>query len=313
MSYWNHTKKDLPTNFIFGFGSIVNDESRHSTVENSGDPIPVRISPQFGYRRVWNFQPTSSKLTALGLEKVTDGKLTTINGIIYPLVGDQQSNTNPTTNQLTNQTTTNYQLPTNPITNQLTAFDKREEGYIRIEVPLNMIEVTSWQCLPKHQYKVWIYVPVGKIPGYEHKTPGENLYGPDKYCPILQSYVDIVMLGFLKYGNDYALEFLYTTSGWSRYWLNDRQVPRRPWLFQPKYRNIDTLLSEFSKKYGLMNQIGDRSNIYPLRKLPVEFSIYFAREINKENTENTENQDIVSSDGPNSICSNDEKCTDLCF
>lgn len=291
MSYWNHTKKDLPKNFIFGFGSIVNDESRLSTVKDAGDPIPVRISPDFGYRRVWNFQSPTAKLTALGLEKVTDpSKLSTINGIIYPLISDGGVSE----------------------IDQIKSFDEREEGYIRMKVPSEMIQVTSWQCLPDHEFTTWIYVPLGKpdpISGV--REAGKNLFPPDKYYPILQSYVDVVVVGFLKYGIDYAVEFLYTTSCWSRFWLNDRQVPRRPWLFQKKYKEIDTLLSEYSGKYGLKDTNDQPLNMYPLRKLPVEFSIYFAHEIHDEGLREHKQEDDPHLTG--SVCSNAEGCSDLCF
>ena len=289
MSYWNHIDINPPKNFIFGFGSIVNDESRKSTVENSGDPIPVRISPQFGYRRVWNFRSPTAKLTALGLEKVNDPtKLTTINGIIYPLIS----------------------LDTNHTDDQMKAFDEREEGYVRMEIPPNLIEPTSWQSLPSHKHTVWIYVPIGTPNNKGERLPGENLSPPDKYYPILQSYVDVVVLGFLKYGMDFAIEFLYTTGWWSRYWLNDRQVPRRPWLYQKKYKQIDNLLMEYSKKYGLKDTQYLPLDIYKLRKLPEEYSIYFAHEMQDEKLKINQHEDVetIISD-----CYKDNGCTDLCF
>lgn len=290
MSYWNYVNLSPPKNFIFGFGSIVNDESKKSTVEGAGDSIPVRISSKFGYRRVWNFQSPTAKLTALGLEKVNNDTLSsTINGVIYPL------------------------LPIDGINEeeQMKLFDEREEGYVRMKVPPEMIQATSWQSLPSHSYDVWIYVPVGKIDNKE-QVPGTDLSPPDKYYPILQSYVDVVLLGFLKYGEDFAIEFLYTTSWWSRYWLDDRQVPRRPWLFQKKYKQIDNLLSNYSKKYGLKDINNTPLNLYKLRKLPEEYSIYFAQEIHNEGLKADENHDISSIQ---SDCNENEqkKCTDLCF
>ena len=241
MSYWNYKSQEDATNFIFGFGSIVNDESRRSIHPESGDPIPVRISPDFGYKRVWNFQSPSAKLTALGLMKVIDPKKrTTINGIIYPV---QEEN--------------------------LQYLDEREEGYKRVEVPSHMIQSVNWQKLPDHTYKIWIYIPIIDI------TTKNNQQGlpADKYYPILQTYIDVVLLGFLKYGEDYALEFLYTTGWWSKYWLNDRQVPRRPWLHQKKYKIIDNILKRYSTEYGLSGV-----DLFKTRKLPVEFSIYFTTE-----------------------------------
>ena len=242
--YWGTKSKNVPCNFIFGFGSIINDESRKSTVPEAGDAFPVRIAKEFGYRRVWNFQSPSAKLTALGLIK-DPNKQTTINGVIYPVLGDDVSK-----------------------------FDEREEGYTRMEIPSYYIESYNWQELPKHKFKVWIYVPNGK-----NDVPGIDLVPPDKYYPILQTYIDIVIIGCLKYGIDYAVEFLYTTGWWNKYWLNDRQVPRRPWIFQKKYKDVDHLVDNFSKTYGLEGMDDVRMNYYIESKLPVEFSVYFSEEI----------------------------------
>jgi len=249
-NYWNFESLEKPQNFIFGFGSIVNDESRKSTDSSSGDPIPVRISSDFGYRRMWNFQGSSAKLTALGLVKVTNpAEKSTINGIIYPIKG-----------------------------NDMTAFDEREEGYNRVEVPLNLIQSVGWKQLPIHDYKIWAYIPQGV-----NGVAGQDLQPATKFYPILQTYIDVVLTGFLKYGENFAIEFLYTTGWWSKYWLNDRQVPRRPWIFQKKYKMVDNLLENYSQKYGMDTLISHgkqcKINLYKVRKLPVEFGVYFNEEI----------------------------------
>ncbi len=244
-NYWCTKSEDIPHNFIFGFGSIVNDESRKSTVPEAGDAIPIRISKDFGYKRVWNFQSSSAKLTALGLVKVDNpNDRITINGIIYPVQGDDMSK-----------------------------FDAREEGYTRIEIPISYVESYNWQKLPQHKISVWIYVPNGK-----NNVPGTDLAPPDKYYPILQTYLDIVIIGCLKYGINYAVEFLYTTGWWNKYWLNDRQVPRRPWIFQKKYKEVDNIVKEVSKTYGLEGTDGVKRDYFIDSKLPEEFSVYFLEE-----------------------------------
>jgi hypothetical protein len=35
-----------------------------------------------------------------------------------------------------------------------------------------------------------------------------------------------------------------TTTDWSAFWINDRIYPRRPFIYQPKARQIDQLLNE---------------------------------------------------------------------
>lgn len=232
--YWNK-KYDNDINFLFGFGSIINDESRKKTNPNIGHPIPVRLSKDFGYRRCWNFQSPSAKLTALGLEKVNMNESSTINGIICPIKD-----------------------------NNLKNFDEREEGYTRIKIPIKMLQPTSWYELPKHNCNIWVYVPNGK-----NNKPGKGLLNANKEYPILQSYIDICINGALQYGEKFTIEFIETTYMWNKYWINDRELARRPWIHEPNYKFIDNLL----KKYPSFN------NQYKNRKLESEFSIYFIKNL----------------------------------
>ena len=85
---------------------------------------------------------------------------------------------------------------------------------------------------------VWMFVPDGPI-----GKPRVNLKMASHTHPILQSYVDICILGCFEFSKEFAIEFIHTTVGWDSPWLNDREVPRRPWIHQPKCRLIDTLLA----------------------------------------------------------------------
>ena len=49
--------------------------------------------------------------------------------------------------------------------------------------------------------------------------------------------------GGLEYGEDFARELLETTDGWSDYWLNDRELARRPWVRKPEAAEVDKLLA----------------------------------------------------------------------
>ena len=42
---------DQPTQFIFGYGSLINSASRNSTAGKTVPAIPVRVSAAFGYIR----------------------------------------------------------------------------------------------------------------------------------------------------------------------------------------------------------------------------------------------------------------------
>ena len=147
-----------PTEFVFGFGSLISTASRIRSSPLSKDAIPVMVSADFGYRREWNFQPSgSAKFTALGLCSTTSGIGDEINGVLYP-VGDD-----------------------------LEALDEREHGYIRVQIPLRFLTPLSWQKLPyyeehHHSLRVWTYVPVQ----VDH-LPGCMSSGPCLEYPILQT------------------------------------------------------------------------------------------------------------------------------
>ncbi|SAK54181.1 hypothetical protein AWB79_02107 [Caballeronia hypogeia] len=205
--YWGTRLPDQPTQFIFGYGSLIDTPSRNATAGKPVAAIPVRVSAAFGYVRSWSDRAPSG-FTALGLRRPLEGERPmTINGVIYP-VGDDMS-----------------------------AFDQREKGYVRVEVPRALIEAVSWQSLPA-QGTVWVYVPQAA-----GKAPGEGLPLPDARFPLLESYIDIVIEGGLEYGPEFAREIIETTRDWSPYWLNDRRLARRPWVFDKQYATVDELLA----------------------------------------------------------------------
>jgi hypothetical protein len=206
---WGRKLPNAPTHFIFGYGSLINSASRNSTASTPIPAIPVRVSPAFGFRRCWNDRSPSG-FTALGLCKAEPGKPGgTINGVVYPIEGED-----------------------------LSKFDEREEGYTRAEVPASLIESVGWQRLPESGH-IWVYVPAK--PGSQ---PGTGLPEPDASYPLLQSYIDTVVEGGLEYGEEFAREILETTDGWDRYWLNDRELARRPWVHDSKAGKVDSLIAK---------------------------------------------------------------------
>lgn len=98
--------------------------------------------------------------------------------------------------------------------NEIPLFDKREmEGtnynYERLEIYQNQLiqgEIPS-------KSRIWIYV-VKKplIPTLEY--------------PIAQSYLDVILMGCLDFGEIFANQFIQLTSGWEYHWINDRNCPR---------------------------------------------------------------------------------------
>jgi hypothetical protein len=213
--FWGRMLPDQPGNFIFGYGSLINTESRDATSSHPIAAIAVRVSAAFGYIRAWNDRSPSG-FTALGLRKAGPGESgMTINGVVYPVEG-----------------------------NDMAAFDVREQGYIRLEVPRADIEAVSWQALPA-QGRIWVYVP--DVAG---RVAGTGLSLPDAKFPMLESYIDIVIQGGLEYSPEFAREIIVTTKDWSPYWLNDRELARRPWVFDKQYAAVDKLLSGFAPHFA---------------------------------------------------------------
>lgn len=231
------TGRYLPTkdikDFVFGFGSLIQTASRCSSDPNAVDAVPVRVSAEIGYARSWNFQHPTEQITALGLEKTEKGCGRAINGVVTPVTSKAG----------------------------MEALDEREVGYERVEVTSDRLESVGWSRIPSDA-RVWLYVPKGHD---AKQTPGVALDPASLSHPILQSYVDVCILGCLEYSEEFAIEFIQTTSGWDGPWLNDRKMPRRPWVHQPQYKVIDEVL-----KRTIPSQVGKRM-------LPEEFGIAYAK------------------------------------
>lgn len=109
--------------------------------------------------------------------------------------------------------------------------DAREAGYTRVRVT-GSVEALGWQRLPVEGASFWLYANDAGCP-------------PCPRYPIVQSYVDVCILGCLEHGREFAQEFVRSTGGWEGApWLNDRALPRRPWVHTPRYKEVDGLLEE---------------------------------------------------------------------
>lgn len=92
------------------------------------------------------------------------------------------------------------------------ALDQREWAYDRIPVTA---AVTHPLTRP-------VEIAVYAVPAGRHTEP------TDRY-PVLLSYIDVVVQGYLRaYGTDGADRFFATTDGWQTPVVNDRAEPRYP-------------------------------------------------------------------------------------
>lgn len=181
--------------FIFGYGSLINSESRAKT-GNTGQAMPCIIS---GFRREWNFAVPSHGMMAVGV--VTD-PTSKCNGVIVSIP--------------------NSELP---------KFDKRESGYSRLKVDQGTIKLLDRTCTINGN--IWVYV-------------SEDPQFPTKQRPIVQSYVDVILIGCLSYGEKFAKDWIKQTAGWNYPWIDDRKSPRYPRAMTANTHaeKIDRLLQE---------------------------------------------------------------------
>lgn len=114
----------------------------------------------------------------------------------------------------------------------------------------------DWRALDAREFS-YERIPVTDAVEAEPRQPGEvSIYAitpdravpPDEDHPILLSYIDAVLQGFLReYGPDGAHHFMATTRGWEAPIVNDRAAPRYPraqYLGAEERSFVDTLLAE---------------------------------------------------------------------
>jgi len=146
-----------PQNYIFGYGSLIEDESRQRTTPSARDAWPARVS---GIRRGWWARGAKSGLTTTYLGAVVD-PARTCNGVIYKVSAEE-----------------------------LAATDRRESaGYQRCRIESDQITMLDGRDTPLEGV-VWAYlnlIPPDKL--------GDNL--ATFQFPIVQSCVDICIHGCL--------------------------------------------------------------------------------------------------------------------
>lgn len=117
---------------------------------------------------------------------------------------------------------------------QLDLIDSREFLYERIELSPKSVEILVSDFELKKEQQIWIYLT--KDP---KKVTAE--------FPLIQSYIDVCLKGCLEVEDRFSLhgfaeEFLKTTYGWSKFWVNDRIFPRAPHIYESRAFEIDKLL-----------------------------------------------------------------------
>lgn len=112
------------------------------------------------------------------------------------------------------------------------ALDLRERGYDRVAVTARV----------HHE------VPEGADDIAVYTIPEGRHGAPDAAHPVLQSYLDTVLQGYLaKFGEEGVRDFVATTAGWEVPLLCDRKAPRYPRarsLTEGERRLVDALIED---------------------------------------------------------------------
>ena len=120
--------------YIIGYGSLMEESSKKRTAPNSGVNYPIRIK---NFERGWKIQGTAHGGNAyLAVTPKTGAQL---NAVIY-----------------------------NVNTKELDATDQREKGYCRVEVPKENI-ASKWDKAPADK-QIWIYI----VPESQNKQPSKE-------------------------------------------------------------------------------------------------------------------------------------------
>ena len=203
-------------NYICGYGSLIEQESRTRTTPQAVAAFPVKVK---GYVRGWWARTggvgfSTTYLGCVASNAHSGFSADYLNGVIYEVSESE-----------------------------LVATDQREQGYTRTLISNSAIE--DYLGVLGAGDKVWIYL--NKFPN--NTIPTDVLPSPD--FPIVQSYVDICVNGCLELETlypvakqkNFAVEFIKSTQIWSKHWANDRLYPRRPFIYCPNASTIDGLLS----------------------------------------------------------------------
>jgi hypothetical protein len=271
------SRKDGPDdvkvrNFVFGYGSLICDESRalsiptlHDGVGSGGrraraaaaavalPPLPVTIHH---VQRVWSAR-TKNGWTAVGVRFENDQNCT---GVLIEVTADELAN-------LDQREASYDRSPLRLDSIDQVSFLNQQQFYsdnhpvFDIQRGLNEEEqtktvtaaATAAAASDEQRVMVWIYTQRDAILA-------------DSSHPIPQSYVDVILRGCLKISKDFAKSFIETTHGWDHHhgivgdgdddsavhqcrFVDDREIPIYP-KADPEYSNahgkhiIDELLEE---------------------------------------------------------------------
>ncbi len=191
--------------FIFGYGSLIESQSRARTSASALYAFPVNIA---GIQRGWFDQVGGVSLSTTYLGAVRNANAS-CNGVIFQVSQPQ-----------------------------LEVFDQREAGYNRERIDQkNITMLNGSKSAPEGD--IWFYASTEK----RYASPECPIV--QSYVDIcLNGCLELEAIYPLAKEVRFAETFLKTCSNWSKYWVNDRIYPRRAFIYSPNASRIDQLIQE---------------------------------------------------------------------
>ncbi|TPX58115.1 hypothetical protein PhCBS80983_g03369 [Powellomyces hirtus] len=202
-----------PRHYLFGYGSLINPQSRLRTVPTPTTAIPATVH---GLQRSWSYPCPRNNYTAVGVTRIPNADNDSVvkcNGVLIPLASEDPES-------------------------DLRRLDARESHYTRTQLPLSDIHINGDDSgFDPANAIVWVYelTPISSPPVATTTTTATSpsssssaspaYHTPTPTIPIPQSYIDCILTGCLQYGPAFAHDFVTHTKGWeSGTWINDRHA-----------------------------------------------------------------------------------------
>ncbi len=196
--------KSPPTQkYIFGYGSLIQIESRMRTVPKAFAASPAIVK---GISRGWYYQAASFSLNPTYLGAVVNENATT-NGVIYP-VSDEE----------------------------LLATDARESDYTRTLFPRSAITMLDGSPAPPPGEYYFYASKSKKMVNAEHPIVQSYV----DLC--MDGCLEVEAMYPLARDAGFAEKFVKTCTDWKTPWINDRIFPYRPFIYMPRASKIDEIL-----------------------------------------------------------------------
>lgn len=198
-----------PTNgrqqYIFGYGSLVERESRMATWPDAEFASPVVVT---GLTRGWFDQTDVPSWSPTYLGGVADSNAT-CNGVIFPVTAAE-----------------------------FDSYRQRETGYTPTQIDGSQITMLDGSSAPPDG-NVWYFANTSqRLPSQEHPIV-------QSYVDVcLNGCLEIEAAYPLAQQAGFAEQFIKTTSNWGTPWINDRLYPWRPFVYVPRASSIDALLQK---------------------------------------------------------------------